>query len=67
MSTTKTGRKTTRSGGRRASRVRRHHSIHRRRHVVSPAGASEIRAAAGVTAKDVSVAQRILEALGLNG
>jgi hypothetical protein len=67
MTTTKTGRKTTRRGERRPSRARRHPSIRRRRHVVSPAGAAEIREAAGVTPKDVAAAQRILAALGLDG
>jgi len=67
MTSAKTGHKTTRTSGRRTSRVRRHPSIRDRRHVVSPAGASEIREAAGVTAKDVAAAQRILDALGLNG
>ena len=69
MTSTKTGHKTSRRGERRPSRARRHPSVsvRRRRHVVAPAGASEIREAAGVTAKDVAAAQRILAALGLNG
>lgn len=69
MTSRRTGHKTTWTGGRRASRLRRHPQVrrHSRRHVVPPAGASEIREAAGVTAKDVAAAQRILDALGLNG
>ena len=67
MTTTKRGRTTTRRGERRPSRVRRHPSIRPRRHVMSPAGVAEIREAAGVTAKDVARAQRILAALGLDG
>jgi hypothetical protein len=49
--------------------MRRHRSVRRdrRRHVVAPASASEIRETLGLTKKDVEAAHKILALLGLNG
>jgi hypothetical protein len=49
--------------------LRRHRSLRRdrRRHVVAPASASEIRETLGLTKKDVDAAHKILTLLGLNG